>query len=296
MVHNSYDPVKAQALAQVASAIGAIPGCYLSEISKVSERVNGLGRTHFILSVMGRGPALFASEMSWGKALDLRLYPDADSLAAALLAAFAARMERQRQRAQEAIEEFGHPIPTNRASNEYRHIAVDRMSIWAIRRTTLKSVKREDLGSFALALHVRGAVERTLKNIGKKFPRDNGGARIGQSEDLSIREIKLQNGVIARQVGFSIVYEPHLIITGPSVIFENVSLPQTIVSAAPGRMLGEVFDLASGFGPDFAARFAMRKILKIDHYNKGSVVDLEPDLVRVGDVSASRVESFEGAD
>lgn len=288
-MQTEYDQVKAQALAQVASTIGAIPGCYLSEITKVSEHAAGTGRTKFLLRVMGRNPALTQSEMTWGCALDLRLYPDAGRLAAALLAAFAARLERQRQRAAEAIEAFGHPVLAMRVTNDYRHIAVDRMGLWAIMRVTLKNANRAQIGPLALIIHARGAVERAVKL--SRETKDTGGARL-----LNIREVKLANGIVARQVGFETGVAPDLRIMGSSIVFRNLTLPDTVMAAAPGRSLGEIFDLASGFGRDFASRFGMRRIQNIESYEDGCIAELDPDLIRLGDIPTCSLDSFERPD
>lgn len=292
-------PARCGGFAQLATTIGAIPGCSLGGFS-IGPFSGPDGTTRITLNVRGRGPALNHSVMEWTARVDLS-GTTADTIAAALIHSFKQRIDRQRARAQEDIDTHGRPLPwiIHETVTGALHLAIDRMTLWAIHRTLLQNPIHmssdrilqtkptpEAVRNYASLITARVA-NRAINDIP-----DRGGTSLSDGGNQPIKEIKTPAG-IRRQVAHNHVLG-NAIICGNTIILTDVTLPNTLILGVAGKPFCQLADISKPLGAGLANLIAQRRIKRIKNDGRSIHVELEPDPVLINDINQMTINEITG--
>lgn len=288
---------RARGFAQLAATIGAIPGCALISFT-IAPSAAADGRTRVILSLRGRGPSLHLSIMEWIS--QTRLDGSAVTVGAALENAFATRLGRQRQRAEEAVATLGLPLPQQcwETAKSAIHLHVDRLDLWAAAHKTdpgkpMRGHANQDAAAWSLCQHVAHQAAKAATVIIREG-NDTGGTSIRDANGRHIRETTRTTGTfrqieLAHPVG-------RVTISGSNIHIGDMSLPETLALSTRQRTLREVLDGSKTLRPGFARLFGDRIVERIDTTPAGVTIRLSPDLVRIADIAHMTIADISGED
>lgn len=288
---------RARGLARLASTIGGIPGCALSNFT-LAPFADRDGRTKVVLTLRGRGPSLHNAIMEWTGRAQLDGGPE--PIGEALEKAFANRIARQRQRAEEAIATLGLPIPQQcwETAKSAIHLHVDRLDLWAAAHKTdpgkpMRGHANQDAAAWSLCQHVAHQAAKAATVIIREG-NDTGGTSIRDANGRHIRETTRTTGTfrqieLAHPVG-------RVTISGSNIHIGDMSLPETLALSTRQRTLREVLDGSKTLRPGFARLFGDRIVERIDTTPAGVTIRLSPDLVRIADIAHMTIADISGED
>lgn len=300
---NSLKPLmsnaRARGFAMLAATIGSIPGCSLKEFS-VAPFARPNGKTNITLTVVGRGPALNATTMTWSATTDIS-GDSPDVVAATLVNAFSSRIERQRQRAEEDLIVHGRPIPwpIYETVTGALNLSIDRLTLWSINHSLVQDptpmcdakILRMKPNPNAVSNYASLTTARIANRI-IKAANDSGASVLKEDILRRIHEISTPSGV------HRLVVYPHgfedVIVAGPAIVLHDITLPQTVEIAVTGQLFHNLADLTHSLGSGFSRIVADRQIERIESYGTGILVHLVPDPVRIDDIGRMTMDEITG--